>query len=592
MKTIRNRLLGIILLALTAALLCGCGSTAGEGGAEMLKFPNRVRVSADATQLELSKLKHDDVPAAAELLLRMTELKELDLGSDGAWTGETAGSPAGDAAAEPRAPEAARDLTWEDLQTLRKAAPQAALTYRFRLYGQDFTTADEEMDLSGIRFADAGAALSELLPLMDRCERVNLDSCGMPDEALAQLRAENPDRQVVWRVGWDDGSSEGFSCMTDVSSLDLTSLAHRNVKDAANMLQWLSQLETLDLGSDGAWTGDPPELTLATASVERPDEATRDLTWSDLRTLQDAAPQAQLLYRFRFFGRDFTTADEAMDLSHSPMTDNGATVKEVLPLMKRCTYLDMDSCGVPSEAMAEIRDAYPDMDVVWRIWFGGDGYSPQLTCRTDIELFVESSGKEPLQDYNTRELKYLTKVKRLDMGHYSGIKDWSFLSEMKDLEVCIITVCGWKDIEMLRGLTKLEYLEMCPPSHGWCENLDLSPLAELTNLEHLNICGISYTSNWEVLKDLTKLKRLWIGYWTALGLPDGAIEELREALPNTEINVTETAAAVGSWKGGWGVGGIYPERYALLREQMEYDKNWGFFPTPDEDPHYKAPWEK
>ena len=32
------------------------------------------------------------------------------------------------------------------------------------------------------------------------------------------------------------------------------------------------------------------------------------------------------------------------------------------------------------------------------------------------------------------------------------------------------------------------------------------------------------------------------------------------------------------------------ETLRLLREQMEYDKNWGYFPRPEYDPKYYAPW--
>ena len=453
----------------------------------------------------------------------------LDLGSDGVWTGETPGEAQTSATAG-----TARDLTWEDLRTLQEATPKAELVYRFRFCGQDFTTADEEMDLSSCTMTDNGAEIREILPLMKKCKYVDMDSCGVPSETMAEISADYPGMDIVWRVVY----GEELSCRTDEKTLDLSTLSHKDVAGVAEQLALLRELEEIELGSDGAWTGNPPELTQETASVERPAEATRDLTWEDLHALQDAAPQAQILYRFRFYGRDFTTEDEAMDLNHSPMTDNGAAVREILPLMKKCKYLDMDSCGVPSETMAEIRDDYPEMDVVWRIWFGY-GYC----CRTDIELFVCSSGSEGLRDDNTRELKYLTKVKRLDMGHNRDLHDWSFLSYMKDLEICIITVGGWTEIGMLEGLTNLEYLEICPISHGYCGVLDLSPLRNLTNLEHLNICGISYTSNWEVLKNLTKLKRLWIGHWTAYGFPEGAIEELQEALPNTEINTTEMAAA-------------------------------------------------
>ena len=369
------------------------------------------------------------------------------------------------------------------------------------------------------------------------------------------------------------------------TKLDLSALSHRDVAKTAELLKQMPDLQTVELGTDGAWTGVQPELSDETTAMDRPEAATRDLSWADLRTLQEAAPDAEFFYKFCFYGREFTTQDEKMDLNHSTMTDNGEAVRNILPLMKQCKKLDMDSCGVPSEEMAKIRDAYPDMDVVWRIWFGYN-----FSCRTDIELLIDSYYAEGMTDERTKDLKYCTKVKRLDMGHNPDLHDWSFLSCMPDLEICIITVGGWKQIDMLKDLTNLEYLEICPISHDYCGVLDLSPLENLTNLEHLNICGASETSHWEVLKNLTKLKRLWIGRWTAEGFPEGAIEELKEALPNTEINTTEDAAAVGSWKGGDGQTGPFPERYALLREQMQYDNYWNIIPLPQNDLKYNAPW--
>ena len=567
----------VILTIIAFALLSGCGaSPANSSDSPKLRFPDKVVARADDTELDLSKLSHENVAEAAELLRQMQELKEIDLGSDGVWMGEL------------QAPESGtvRNLTWEDLNTLQEAAPQAKLLYRFRFCEQDFTTEDEKMDLSGCPMTDNGAAVREILPLMKNCRVLDMDSCGISNEAMAGISEEYPNIDVVWRVEY----GTELSCRTDEKTLNLNTLNHKDVAGIAKQLRWLKMLETIDIGSDGAWTGNPPELTQETASVEKPEEATRDLTWEDLYTLQEVVPQAELLYRFRFYGRDFTTLDEAMDLNHSPMTDNGAAVREILPLMRNCKYLDMDSCGVPSETMAEIRDEYPDMEVVWRIWFGYDFYGSKFTCRTDIELLLDSFNAPGMTDELTKDLKYCTKVKRLDMGHNAYMHDWSFLSYMPDLEICIITVSGWTDIEMLSNLTNLEYLEICPISHGYCGTLDLSPLANLTNLEHLNLCGISYTSNWEVLKNLTKLKRLWLGYWTTYGLPEGAVEELRAALPNTEINTTELAAAFGSWKGGDGQTGPFPERYALLREQLRYDDYWNVIPLAKNDPKYDQPW--
>ncbi|MBO7373841.1 MAG: hypothetical protein J6U19_06365, partial [Oscillospiraceae bacterium] len=160
-----------IIAAALAVLLCGCAAfPANSSDAPKLRFPGHVAARADDEQLDLSKLQHEDVAAAAELLLQMPELKELDLGSDGAWTGESGETQ------EAASAGAIRDLTWEDLRTLQVAAPEAELLYRFRFCGRDFTTADERMDLSRCAMTDNGAEIREILPLMKKCKYLDMDS--------------------------------------------------------------------------------------------------------------------------------------------------------------------------------------------------------------------------------------------------------------------------------------------------------------------------------------------------------------------------------------------------------------------------------
>ena len=89
---------------------------------------------------------------------------------------------------------------------------------------------------------------------------------------------------------------------------------------------------------------------------------------------------------------------------------------------------------------------------------------------------------------------------------------------------------------------------------------------------------------------MTKLERLWIGLWTAQSFPEGAIDQIRDALPDTEINVTEQMAAVGSWRVN--PDGTVPPRYTLLREQFDYDHWQDHAPYWYNDPLYKAPWER
>ena len=106
-------------------------------------------------------------------------------------------------------------------------------------------------------------------------------------------------------------------------------------------------------------------------------------------------------------------------------------MREILPCMKHCRYLDMDFCGVSDEAMAAIREEFPQMEVVWRIWFGRDN---KLSVRTDVERILASDGGMHIEK-NYSGLQYCTKVKYLDMGHMPELTDWSFLGCMPDLEV-------------------------------------------------------------------------------------------------------------------------------------------------------------
>ena len=71
---------------------------------------------------------------------------------------------------------------------------------------------------------------------------------------------------------------DGTVHKTEDTSLDLSSLKHADVAKTAELLRQMPNLETVELGSDGAWTGTQPELTAATACVERTEEATRDLS--------------------------------------------------------------------------------------------------------------------------------------------------------------------------------------------------------------------------------------------------------------------------------------------------------------------------
>ena len=325
-------------------------------------------------------------------------------------------------------------------------------------------------------------------------------------------------------------------------NVDLSDLAHADVPATIELLKEFPQLHRVDLGQGPM---DPKE------------EAR--LNWTDIHEMQSAFPGVEFLYRFRFLGYDFTTLDTSFDLNHLKMEDEGAAVREILPCMQNCKLLDMDFCGVSSEAMEQIRDEYPQMEVIWRIWFGHD-----CSVRTDVDHILASNLNHCLSNNNTKDLKYCTKVKYFDVGHNLALSDFSFLSYMPDLEVAILSVTGLYDLNQLAECEKLEYLEIC----NCTRDIDVSPLANLKHLHHLNMNYLGYVTGAEALCELKELERLWIGGMTYLDAD--TLEQIRDALPNTEIDVVDTTGCSGTWR--FTSDGGLTERYALLKQQFDYDR--------------------
>ena len=102
-----------------------------------------------------------------------------------------------------------------------------------------------------------------------------------------------------------------------------------------------------------------------------------------------------------------------------------------------------------------------------------------------------------MDDTNSAPLKYLTKVKYIDMGHNTEMVDISFVATMPDLEMVIFSGAPIVDLTPLASCPKLEFLEI-----AWCGLLkDISPLSACKNLRFINL---GHTS----VKDLSPLDGL------------------------------------------------------------------------------------
>lgn len=432
---------------------------------------------------------------------------------------------------------------YEEIAAWARENPQVTVKYTVTLPdGREYDNNTSTVDLSALPAGTAQEAAGALSCLPELATvvlgNVGGEGSGLSLEDVATLRTALPDVSFDFTLDLLGQSVEPDTRSVDLSGLDSDP---DRLTEVAAVLACLTKLEDVKLGGQSSGA----------------------LSWEDISMLATACPNAVLDYDFSLYGQELNLNAESLDFNHTQISDEGEEIRKILPLMRNCTYLDMDYCGVSNEAMAKIRDENPKVEVVWRIWFG-ENYS----VRTDTERILASKPTVGGMIYDASALQYCTKLKYLDLGHNDDLSDLSFVSTMPELEVLIIAMTNISDLSPLANCPKLEYLEIQETNIS-----DLSPLAGLTNLAHLNICNQENITDASPLYGLTKLERLWIGCNTPI--PEDQIAQLRTALPNCEINTTTNDPHGEAWR----YSAYDPEepkyywvpRHELLREQMGYN---------------------
>lgn len=337
---------------------------------------------------------------------------------------------------------------------------------------------------------------------------------------------------------------DGMSVDLYTESVDLSALSREAAEEALELLPQLPALSHVNLG--------------------RSDTAV--LSWDEIYTLIQSCPQVDFDYDFMVYGKIFNLDSTVMDFNHISVPDNGEEALKAARCMKKLEVLDMDFCGVPNETMEQIRDALPDVKVIWRIWFGKN-----YSVRTDVEKILASkpSVGGTLRDEDVQVLKYCTDVKYIDLGHNEVITDISFAACMPKLEVAIFAMNDIADISPLANCPELEYLEIQTN-----ERLgDLSPLANCRKLAHLNTARCRNISDISPLYGLIGLERFYLG--SNNGVTAEQKEEFRSLMPDCLFNDLVFSDPTGDrWRvvdmnlDAWIP--IYHPRYELLLEQFGY----------------------
>lgn len=410
----------------------------------------------------------------------------------------------------------------------QKSEPEAALPAGFVQIGGQALSPDTT-DLTAVM----SAGETQQLELLPNLHYADLSGSENVEEISAWAKA-HPEVSVRYTVTLPDGTV----LPSDTKSVDFSRATGSEALAAAPALALLPELKTLKLGDERA-----------------------AMSLDDIGKLREMLPDTVFQYSFDLYGKSCDLSGSTINLFHVPVDDDARRVDQVMALMPQLTYVDMDSCGVSNERMEQLRLKYPDVKIVWRIWFA-QGYS----VRTDVVKILASkpSVAGMIDDQEAQKLYYCHDVRFLDIGHNAVLKDISFLRGMPKLEVAILAMCSFSDISPLADCPELEYLELQST-----EISDLTPLAGLTKLRHLNIANNLGITDLSPLYGLKDLKRLWIGSMTRL--TNEQLDEIRRQLPNCDINTTVYDDPTA---GGWRYVSIdgeacMAERYYVLRLQFD-----------------------
>ena len=349
-----------------------------------------------------------------------------------------------------------------------------------------------------------------LLDSLSQLKALDARGSACYEELLAWSR-EHPEVEVRFTVpvpGLGDLDS-------DTETLDLTEKSPEEILKAADSLTFLPQLKELSLpaGEEGL------DLDQALSIAEK-------------------LPDTVIAYPFTIYGQEADLSDTELVLFHTRVYDQG--------------------CGVDNEHMARIRDENPDVEVIWRVWFG-ENYSVRTNV-TKILASMPSQGGMVL-DSNVDGLYYCTNVRYLDLGHNEMLTDFGFVRNMPDLELAIISMAPTTDLSPFAGLQHLRYLEM-----GLTEISDLSPLASCPELRHLNIGTNANIRDISPLYD-TPLKCLWIGSYTPV--PEEQVEKMQQLHPDCVINTTIPSGLERAENGG-----VFNEGFTINWKNYTLPLDW------------------
>lgn len=264
------------------------------------------------------------------------------------------------------------------------------------------------------------------------------------------------------------------------------------------------------------------------------------VTQDEALALSEAFPYVDFTWENELFGTVYPSDTKELDISGNKL-GGPAEAESIVSYFPKLEKIVMSDCGISNEDMDALNCKYENIRFVWTVRFS------IYSLRTDAVYFCASDVPRRgyiaprLNENQLEPLKYCTDLVALDLGHMN-YRNVEFLSGLTKLKYLILVQSWFGDLSPLANMHELEYLELFANNRI----VDLTPLLECKNLKHLNI-GYCYFAQWETLKDMKQLERLWMPH---VRMTKSEKKELQEALPDTYI-YCPNSDRMGSTGGGW-----------------------------------------
>lgn len=424
--------------------------------------------------------------------------------------------------------DASRCGDYAMLEKLQARLPELDVIYTVSLGGKSFAPDSTELSLAPEDFdLDTLTANLPYLPQVNTLEFLRTD---LTLEQVEQLRTNFPGITFAFTV-----ELLGQEYGEDTTELDLSAMTSEQVVEVSQKLPMLPALKKITL-TDG--------------------EGNSQLPKEDVKTLQQAVPNAVIDYSFDFFGTRLSTAEEEVHIKNVKIGDEGESeVRAALDLLPNCKRFVLENCQISNEVMAKLRDDYRDRTkVVWRVSFG------KGSSLTDAQIL---RAVYDLVDTNCANLTYLEDVRFMDIGHNEFLKESSFISGMKSLEYVIISGSMISDLKPFANCKNLKVLEA-----AFCEYIySAEGLESCENLERLNI---SYTH----ITDLSPLDNLNLVNLCAMyegksRVPVEEQERFKALKPDCKMTFVGSQPYGSAWR--YDDNNDPLEWYATIRKVFRYD---------------------